>query len=313
VQTDERTRQATGGVPAWPVAGPPGRYVWRMAQDDRKRFTIHDRALVVGMGVVLALLAFAQFARKVDTPEVVATLLLFAILVAIAFFDVVGGVIAGLVSTVIYAVLRLPVVDVLGSAALFRSVVERAAVFIGFGAFGGYAHRIVRLGLATSAGGEILDKRTSCLSARSVVYVIDNELARAARYKREFSVITIDLGSEVIGSLGANQQAGILKELGDLLHTTIRATDHASIVEMPDRERIVLVLPETPLSGAGVFMPRLVDKVSALLLNRNAAMPRKIGDAYSSVSDVSHIRRLRNELARIANVPMLLDMGTSRS
>lgn len=283
-----------------------------MAQDDRKGFTVHDRVLVVGMGVVLGLLALFQFLNNVDTAEVVATVLLFGILVAIGFFDVIGGAVAGVVATVIYSLLRLPVVDVLGSASLFRSIIGHAAVFVGFGVLGGYSHRIVREALSNSGGNEILDSRTDCLSARSIVRTLDVELARTARYQREFSVITIDLGSDVFGGMVANQHSGVMRELGDLLQTTIRATDHASIVAMPDRERILLVLPETSLSGAEIFLPRVVDKVSALLLNRNAAMPRKVGDAYSTSSDSSSIRRIRNETAQVANVPMLLDMGPSR-
>ena len=290
-----------------------GRYVCKMPIEESKRFHMHDTVLVAGMGIVLGLLALSQIARSVDTAEVVATLSLFAILVGIALFDVVGGVVVAGVAMVVYALLRLPAIDVLGSSDFVRSVVQRSAVFLGFGIFGGYAHRMVRRVLDGSPGNELLDPDTSCLSARAILYVLDSELARSQRYKREFCVIAIDLGEEVFGSIPEGSQPDVLRELGELLRTTIRATDHAAIISMQGRDRILLILPETPRSGAEVFLPRLADKVSGLLLNRNAAMPRKTGEVFSADADASHIRRLRNEVARAADVPMLIDLGPARN
>lgn len=284
-----------------------------MPIEESKRFHMHDTVLVAGMGIVLGLLALSQIARSVDTAEVVATLSLFAILVGIALFDVVGGVVVAGVAMVVYALLRLPAIDVLGSSDFVRSVVQRSAVFLGFGIFGGYAHRMVRRVLDGSPGNELLDPDTSCLSARAILYVLDSELARSQRYKREFCVIAIDLGEEVFGSIPEGSQPDVLRELGELLRTTIRATDHAAIISMQGRDRILLILPETPRSGAEVFLPRLADKVSGLLLNRNAAMPRKTGEVFSADADASHIRRLRNEVARAADVPMLIDLGPARN
>ena len=101
-------------------------------------------------------------------------------------------------------------------------------------------------------------------------------------------MIAIDLGEEVFGSIPEGSQPDVLRELGELLRTTIRATDHAAIISMQGRDRILLILPETPRSGAEVFLPRMADKVSGLLLNRNAAMPRKTGEVFSADADASH-------------------------
>jgi GGDEF domain-containing protein len=281
-----------------------------MPNDVTGRFYVHDRVLVAGLGLALGTLAMLQWLRNFDTAEVVATLSMFAVFVGVAGFDVAGGLVVGLVATVVYALLRLPEADIVGSADVFRSVVLRGLVFVGFGTLGGYAHRIVKHSIHAQKANEIVDTRTSCLSGRALVDILDSEIARSARYHREFSVITIDLGEDVVGGLGTKQLAAVLRELGELLRSSIRTTDRVATVSMPDRERIVLVLPETPLSGAEIFLPRVADRVSALLLNRKAAMPRKIGDAFSSIHDLSHIRRLRNETARVAEVPMILEMGS---
>ena len=280
-----------------------------MANDDSKKLTVHDRVLLAGMGLLLALVAVLQLNRGFDRAEVVATLLLFAVLGGIAFAGVIGGVAVGIVATVIYAVLRLPAVDVLGSASFARSVLLHGLVLIGFGGLGGYAHAVIRRALGKTDGNEMVDSATSCLSPRAIVYLVDVEIARNQRYQRPFSVIAIDLGEDVFASLTAAQKGSLRLELGELLRTTIRATDHVSIISMNDRDRILLLLPETARAGAELFLPRVVDKVSAMLLNRNAAMPRKVGDLYSSDTDTSHVRRLRNEAARFGNVPLLIDLG----
>ena len=290
----------------------PAGILERMANEDSKTFTVHDRVLVPAMAVVLGLILILQLIRGFDRAEVVATLMLFLVLLAIVVGGVVGGLAVGVVGTVVYAVLRLPAVDVLGSAAFARSVGVHGAVLIGFGGLGGYSHGIIRSALVRSDGNEMYEPGTSCLSPRTIVYLIDGELARAQRYQRPFSIISIDLGEEVFASLNHTQQSSIRLELGELLQSTVRATDHVSIISMNDRDRILMLLPETARSGADLFLPRVVDKVSAMLLNRNAAMPRKVGDLYSADADAPQIQRLRNEAARFGNVPLLIDLGKPR-
>jgi GGDEF domain-containing protein len=272
---------------------------------------VYDRVLLGAMAFILAALAVTQWARKMDTPEVVATLLLLVVLLGIALFEVVGGVAVGALATIAYGLLRARSIDVVGSAEVFKWIALHGLVFIGFGAAGGAAHRVVSQALSNAASNEQIDPRTGCAGSRSIVQILDSESARTARYKREFSVITIDLGDEVIGGLPTKQQTGVRKELGELLRTSIRTTDRVGTVAFSDRERIVLILPETPLSGAQIFLPRIVDKISTLLLNRNVAVPRKVGDVYSTDNDASHIKRIRNEIAREANMAMTLDVGSA--
>ena len=284
-----------------------------MANDNSKKLTVHDRVLLAGMGGVLALVAVLQLTKGIDRAEVAGTLLLFGVLLGIIFAGVVGGVAVGVVATGVYAILRLPAVDVLGSASFARSVFLHGIVLIGFGGLGGYAHGVIRSALGRSDGNELYATSSLCLSPRAIVYLMDSEMARNERYQRAFSIIAIDLGEDVFAGLASAQQISVKLELGELLRTTIRATDHVSIIAMSDRDRILLLLPETPRAGADLFLPRVVDKVSAMLLNRNAAMPRKVGDVYSTDIDVSHIRRLRNEAARFGNVPLLIDLGKPRT
>lgn len=290
----------------------PASNLERMANEDSSTFTVHDRILVAGMAVVLGLVLTLQLIRGFDRAEVAATLMLFLVLVAIVVGGVVGGLAVGVVGTVIYAVLRLPAVDVLGSAAFARSVGVHGAVLIGFGGLGGYSHAIIRSAIGRSDGNDMYEAATTCLSPRTIVYLIDGELARAQRYQRPFSIISIDLADEVFASLNHTQQSSLRLELGELLRTTVRSTDHVAIISMTDRDRILMLLPETARSGADVFLPRVVDKVSAMLLNRNAAMPRKVGDLFSADTDAPQIHRLRNEAARFGNVPLLIDLGKPR-
>ena len=58
-----------------------------------------------------------------------------------------------------------------------------------------------------------------------------------------------------------------------------------------------------------LMVSRFAEKVSTFLLSRSVALPRKIGAAVSYPAEANEMRRLRNEIARVAGLPLSVDMA----
>ena len=264
--------------------------------------------LLLGVGSLLVL-ALLQLFRRVDTVEIVATVLFILIFVAFVLFDMIGGGIAAAVATLMYLVLRLPAMDIVGSSAVTRLVVERAVAFAAFGLLGGYAHRILFRALYKLDEVDVIDDETGLSNARAFVRDLDYEIARSNRYKNAFSVALLDFAVEQFAGLKPKQRASVWSELGKMLRESVRNTDRSAVSRSSNGVRIVVLLSETDAAGAEIFTTRFAEKVSTFLLSRSVALPRKIGTAVSYPAEANEMRRLRNEIARVAGLPLSVDMA----
>ena len=280
-----------------------------MDDEAASRLKDGERAvLMLGAGSLIAL-ALLQIVRRVDTVEIVSTLLFIAVFVAFVLFDMIGGAAAAAVATLVYLVLRLPATDIVGSSAVTRLVVERAIAFFAFGVLGGYAHRILFRALYKLDEVDVIDDATGLSNARAFVRDLDYEIARSNRYKNAFSVTFLDFAEEQFAGLKAKQRSAVWSELGKMLRESVRNTDRSAVSRSSNGVRIVVLLSETDARGAEIFTTRFAEKVSSFLLSRQVALPRKIGEAVSYPAQANEMRRLRNEIARVAGLPLSVDMA----
>lgn len=280
-----------------------------MDDDAGTRLKDGERAvLLLGAGSLLVL-ALLQIVRRVDTVEIVSTVLFIVIFVAFVLFDMIGGAGAAAVATLIYLVLRLPATDIVGSSAVTKLVVERAIAFFAFGLLGGYAHRILFRALYKLDEVDVIDDATGLSNARAFVRDLDYEIARSNRYKNAFSVAFLDFAEEQFAGLKPKVRAMVWSELGRMLRESVRNTDRSAVSRSSAGVRIVVLLSETDASGAEIFTTRFAEKVSSFLLGRQVALPRKIGDTVSYPAQANEMRRLRNEIARVAGLPLSVDMA----
>lgn len=280
-----------------------------MDEHDGTRLRDGERALLLfGVGS-LFVLALTQFLRRVDTVEVITTVLFGFIFVALVMFDVVGGAVAAAVATIVYLVLRLAAVDIIGSGAMFRLVLSRALVFFAFGILGGMAHRLVYQALRKLDDVDVVDDLTGMANARSFVRDLDFEIARSNRYKHVFSVSYVDLATEQFAALKPAQRRTVLGEFGTMLRESVRTTDRLAVSHDGGFLRLIVLLPETGPEGREVFTTRFVERISSFLLNRGVALPRKAGAAVTYPEQGNDIRRLRNEVARAAGLPLTVDLS----
>ncbi|MCA8960056.1 MAG: sensor domain-containing diguanylate cyclase, partial [Planctomycetes bacterium] len=108
----------------------------------------------------------------------------------------------------------------------------------------------------------IRDAVTGVYNRRYLLSQLVAELKRAVRFGRDLSVVFMDLDGfkEVNDTLGHRQGDRILKELGNLLTSTVRESD---FVCRYGGDEFVIILPETDLESAQKKAEHLRDRVAA--------------------------------------------------
>jgi GGDEF domain-containing protein len=267
-----------------------------------------DKLLAGAAGLVLVLLSVAQIARGVDLVEVLAVLLFLAIFLGILLFDVIGGVATALASILVYAIFRLPAVDVVGSSSVWGLISARGAGYLGFGVLGGLAHRRLRQFISRTELSEALDPETGCSNANSFLKDLDIEIARADRYGSKFSLVSCEIPQDALDSVTAPVRAKALGELGSLVRGTVRTSDRVATTRLRNGLRVLAILAETPKVGADIFSVRFAQKIAEMLFTHGISLNRNVGSAFTYAEQPVDIKRLRNEVAQSLGLPMKIEM-----
>jgi diguanylate cyclase (GGDEF)-like protein len=98
----------------------------------------------------------------------------------------------------------------------------------------------------------VVDSVTGLFNSVFVQAMVDQESNRAMRYKRELSVLVVEVdhAEYIHRDLGASQLNELLKELAETLVASVRDTDTVGVLEMDGAPRFAIVLPETDQNGA---------------------------------------------------------------
>lgn len=111
----------------------------------------------------------------------------------------------------------------------------------------------------------ILDNLTGLANRREFDDVLAREFARARRYGRRFSVLTIDIDffKNVNDTFGHPRGDDVLMEIGRLIKARLRANDLAARL---GGEEFALILPETELAGAATVAEQLRAETEGLVV-----------------------------------------------
>ena len=224
------------------------------------------RALLLGAGLLfLSITAAVSFARRVETVEVVATLLFIPIFVAFIFWDWTGGVLSAIGATVVYFALRADAIQAVGFDNFRGVLFSRSLAFVSFGLVGGVAGRYVRGSLMKLDLYDHVDDVTGLYNARYMLEVTDLEISRARRYESLFSVGVVDIPVATFSGVSRRRRIRVLREIGLGLKSSVRTVDRVVHASDGVRYRFAVVLPETGAEGAQVFTRRLAERLGALL------------------------------------------------
>lgn len=269
-------------------------------QDDPARV----RVLVGAAGLaVLLVLAAILWVRRVDPVEVAATLLFIPLFLAVVRWRLVGGIIAGVVATGTYAVLRWPAIESVGWEPTLGLLVGRGVGYLAFGALGGFAVARLQRSLTKLDLYDQVDDETGLFNARFLVDGIELERGRAERYRTLFSVVALELPTAPLATLTPRARRRALRRLGDDLQRATRTVDRAAFVRAGGRGRLVLLLPETPAEGAAVFAHRLRAEVAGLLSDEGAAVDEATLalQTWTVPGDDEEVAALRAEVAALVD------------
>lgn len=259
--------------------------------------------LLTGL-VVLAAVAIVTYARRVDTVEVVATLLFLPIFVAFVFRGVLGGVLAALVAIGVYAALRTPAIDAVGFGEFAGLMTSRSAAYLIFGAVGGWSTQVLEGSLEKLELYDEIDDETGLYNARHLLLQTDLEMARASRYQTLFSLVVLDLPAGPFNALPTRARRTTLRDLGRVLGEGVRTIDHVVHVHDGDSHRLVAILPETASEGAEVFRQRFGTRVLGFLGDRGVVIDAglAVARAVTIPGDEEHVEQIRAACRRVDQI-----------
>lgn len=230
------------------------------------------RAIVAGFGTALICgVAVAAFYRGADLVEVGAILLFLPVLFGLVAARVTGGLVAGVLVSIVYVAVRFTTIGDLPAGEFIGAATVRVLLYLGLGAFGGWANRMLEESLRKLELYDEVDDETGVGNARALLHVADRELARADRYGSVFSFIVVHLGREAFEHVGDRRGIRALRRMCQTIESSVRTTDLVTRVPLGDREDVVVVLPETGRSGADELMDRLVVGARGLLTEQGLA------------------------------------------
>lgn len=259
------------------------------------------RLLVATGGAVLIAVTLVTYARRVDSVEVVATLLFLPVFLAFVFRGVVGGLVAALLASLAYAGLRYPAIEAIGFAHVSGLVLSRTASYLIFGLVGGWSTQVLEGSLAKLELYDEVDDETGLSNARFLLHQTELEMARALRYETIFSVVVLDLPAAPFAALGSRRRRATLAELGRLLQAAVRTVDHVAHLRDGEVRRLVAILPETSAEGAATFAGRFETRVLEMLAARGVTFADPVPRARQLTfpGDEAGMEALRSEARRV--------------
>lgn len=261
------------------------------------------RQLLLAAGLlVLLVTAGVMYLRRVETVEVLGTLLFIPVFIALVFWNLKGGLIAGALAALGYVALRYPAIDAVGADRFFGLIASRSFAYLAFGGIGGWANSQLAGSLTKLELYDQIDDHTGLYNARFFVQDTELELSRSRRYQTIFSVVMVDFPSAGMLSLSRRQRAGIRKELGRMLKEAVRTVDRPVHGFDGNQHRFGVVLPETGREGARIFVDRLAERIERFLTERNVKLNE--GDVNRTAVTFPDdgddaIEQLRNEFRAI--------------
>lgn len=259
------------------------------------------RRLVLAGGLaVLLVMAGVMLLRRVDTVEVIAVVLFIPVFVAFVFGHLLGGAVAGVLATVVYAALRNPAIDAVGGGRFVGLVAGRGIAYVAFGALGGWAAHQLERSLEKLDAYDQVDDQTGLFNARYLLQNTGLELARAERYQTFFSICTVEVPAGPLDGLPRRKRAGLLRDLGHQVRAAVRTMDRPVHSRDGSVHRFAVICPETAAEGAQIFASRLADRLGAFLADRGASGTGPL--AHSSCTypgDDEKLRALREQFSAI--------------
>lgn len=249
-------------------------------------------ALVLGAGAIIGSLLIAVPAGGSPEPvELVAQLMLVVILFAAVRFGRRGGLMAAVIATAVYVLMRVPTLqsDVPSPEALLIFA-TRIVAFGLFGVVGGEAATRAKYLLTDLEQHSAIDDWSRVFNERHAARALEQALGRADRYGEPFSVVLITLSQSLFAGFTPARQRTVIRGLADHIRSDLRMVDEVSRLR---DGRFLVLLPHTPRAGGDVVGERL----GSLSRTKLGAQDRSVTwQVLSAPEDADSLRALLSEL-----------------
>jgi GGDEF domain-containing protein len=251
--------------------------------------------LVVGL-VIIGLIVMFNYYRRVDTTEVVGVMLFAPVFVALVLWGLKGGAAAGVAAAGVYLGMRYPAIRAVDEPWFVWTLVGRSAAFVVFGVVGGWGTRQMANSLTKLELYDQIDDVTGLYNARFFGQELDVEMAKMARYQGIFSVAVVEIPRATLAHLTGRKRGAAMKVIGTLIKRSIRPMDRVVHAASKEGQIIAAILPETPVTGAWVFVDRLADGLAQQLSLDRTALTRQ---TLAFPDDELALKQLRTTMAGI--------------
>lgn len=211
--------------------------------------------LVIGGAAILGSLALSLASGGADYVEVVAQLMLFAVLAVAVYRGRRAGLIAAVVASVVYIGLRAPLISASGqiSMDLLVIMVARLASFGLVGIVGGDVSSHLKYVIGRLQDSTAVDEWSLVYSQNHIHRSLVAARGRLARYGEPFSVVVVTISESVMAGIPASGRRSLTRGLARHLTSDIRMVDEVARL---DDGRFVVMLPHTPKEGGEVVARR---------------------------------------------------------
>jgi GGDEF domain-containing protein len=247
--------------------------------------------LVVGGVAILGSIFFSlQGAPVIE--EVIAQLMLLGVLVAAVHWGRNGGFIAASVASIIYIVLRIPlVIEAEGlSSDIVMLIFVRVLAFGLVGVVGGELCSRIKYIFAKLEDSNSIDDWSQFYNQRFVVRALETAIGQYERYETPFSVVLLGMDSELMKDLRVSKQRSIVRGVASHIRNDIRLVDEAGRLE---DGTFIVILPHTPREGGEVVVERLGRGVRDTLGSKDESVTAEL---LSAPQDAGRLQELRQEL-----------------
>jgi hypothetical protein len=208
-------------------------------------------------GALLILISTALVLVSTKSPEeVVGQLLFFLILLGALLYGKRGGIITGILASVIYASLHFTSIISMGVAPVLPLIIVRAAIYMVAGPLGGEIFFRIKHFMIEAGQSDFVDNDTKLFNAAYFGSLIDMESKKFERYNTISSVVTFAIDKETLKLYLDEPKTPGIKYIADGVVGNVRLVDEVGRI---NTETFAVILPFTPREGAEVVSKRLRD------------------------------------------------------
>ena len=256
--------------------------------------------ILTGAVLVLAGLLLAPAAQPYPWQEVAARAISLVVLAAAAHWGRDGGAIAAALAIVAYVAIRVPDLTVNGiTPDITRGLVAFGVTYGALGVIGGEIFGRLRYLVRRLGESVLLDDDTGVFNKAYCAQSLSNALTAHQRYERPLSTVVLTLSPGLLTDLRPTAQRKILRQAASSLRHDMRIADDVGHL---GQGRYLLILRETPRTGAEVVADRIRSHVRDLLGARDDAVTATVLSASEDLDAMTALVRSL-EPARVASQP----------